>query len=240
MIPPRTYLPEIHDVHPGMERELDRLLEVLPEEARPLSSLLVVPDWSGRHPLSAHPAFSSRLRDFPGEKVLHGLTHSLGRDWWNTLAYGTENHAEFAALKAADAHERLSRGRRLFEDALGETPTWFCAPRWQQSAAVCEVLGQMGFQGYMLAGRYQAIDGARLSLPAICFDDGGLAWRRSAGRLQRAVMIRRWLAHGTPFRLTLHPNDLLDPKTWAQVIGLMTSLVENGWSPLAFHPSLVA
>ena len=238
MIPPRTYIPEIHDVHPGMERGLDRLLEALPEHARPLSAMLVVPDWAGLHPLHAHPAFVSRLRDFPGMKVLHGLTHTLGRDWWNTLSYGTENHAEFAALSAVEARDRLTRAKAGFEAAFQESPSWFCAPRWQQSAAVRRTLAEMGFEGYMLGCGYERIDGARARIPAICFDDGGHAWRRAAGRVQRGFLIRRWLAAGTPFRLTLHPNDLLDPQTWSQATGLITALEENGWQPQAFNRSL--
>lgn len=236
---PHTYIPEIHDVHPGMEREFDRLLAALPESARPLSALLVVPDWAGKFPLARHPAFATRLREFPGMKVLHGLTHTLGSDWWNTLSYGTENHAEFAALTAAEARERLTRGIAVFEEALGEIPSWFCAPRWQQNAAVRQTLGDLGFEGFMHGSRYESLDGTRMVLPAICFDDGGLAWRRSAGRVQRGLSIRRWLAAGTPFRLTLHPNDLLDPKTWRQATDLIAALQENGWQPLAFNRSLL-
>jgi uncharacterized protein len=239
MIPPRTYIPEIHDVHPGMECELEQLLAALPGNARPLSALLVVPDWGGRQPLHAHPAFVSRLRDFPGMKVLHGLTHSLGHDVWNRFFYGTENHAEFAALSAVAAHERLTRAMALHEDAFQESPTWFCAPRWQQSAAVRRTLAELGLEGYMLGSRYEKVDGTRLDVPAICFDDGGHAWRRAAGRVQRGLMIRSWLAAGTPFRLTLHPNDLSDPQTWAQVTGLITALEENGWQAMAFNRSLL-
>lgn len=237
---PRTFIPEIHDVHPGMEREMDLLLDALPEKARPLSALLVVPDWAGKFPLASHPAFAARLREFPGMKVLHGLTHTLGRDWWNTFSYGTENHAEFAALTDAQARDRLMRGITGFEDALGETPTWFCAPRWQQNAAVRRTLAGLGFEGFMLGSRYESVRGTRLTLPAICFDDGGLAWRRAAGRVQRGFSIRRWLARGTPFRLTLHPNDLLDPKTWRQATDLIAALQDNGWQPLGFNRSLLA
>jgi uncharacterized protein len=238
MIPPRTYIPEIHDVHPGMECELDRLLAALPVSARSLSALLVVPDWGGRHPLDAHPAFVSRLRDFPGMKVLHGLTHSLGHDGWNRIFYGTENHAEFAALSAVAARDRLTMAIMRYQEAFQKSPSWFCAPRWQQNAAVRRTLAEMGFEGYMLGSRYEKVDGTRLSVPAICFDDGGHAWRHAAGRVQRGFQIRRWLAAGTPFRLTLHPNDLSDPQTWAQATGLITALEENGWQPLAFNRSL--
>lgn len=234
MIPPLTYIPEIHDVHPGMEGGLDRLLGLLPEKARTRAALLVVPDWSGCQPLTRHPRFSASLRDFPGPKVLHGLTHTLGRDWWNTLAYGTENHAEFRTLDQADARSRLHEGARIYEDALGEMPAWFCAPRWQQSAAVRQVLGGMGFTGCMHSDRYEWISGGSLAIPALCFDEGAHAWRRVGGWMMRSVLIRRWLARGSPFRLTLHPRDLQDPQTLAQITGLISALEDNGWTAMAF------
>lgn len=240
MIPPRSYLPEIHDVHPGMEPELDRLLAALPAEAQPLALLLVVPNWFGKFPLAKFPKFVDRLKNLPGEKVLHGFTHTLGRDWWNTICYGTENHAEFAALSQTAAHDRLEQSTKMLTDALGQKPRWFCAPRWQQNAAARSALAALGFHGCMLSGRCETFSGRRFDMPAICFDDGGLAWRHAGGRLHRGWLIRRWLAHDTPFRLTLHPNDLADPKTWRQATELIATLQERGWKPLAFTDALFA
>lgn len=240
MIPPKHYIPEIHDVHPGMLAALERLLAALPDAARNLAPLLVVPDWSGNSPLHRHREFIARLRQLPGEKVLHGLTHSLGPDWWNTLAYGTENHAEFASLTEAQAGERLRSGVDLLTQAFGQAPRWFCAPRWQQNAAVEKALTALGFEGFMLAGRYEKVSGQRVQIPAICFDDGGHAWRHVAGRLQRKSMIRRWLANDTTFRLTLHPADLEDAKTWQQFTDLVATLEGEGWSPRAFDERLFA
>ena len=240
MIPPRSYLPEIHDVHPGMEPELDRLLAALPAEAQPLALLLVVPDWFGKFPLAKFPKFVERLKNFPGEKVLHGYTHTLGRDWWNTFWYGTENHAEFAALSEAAALDRLTRSKKMFETAFGQAPRWFCAPRWQQNAAAKAALAALGFHGCMLSGRCETFSGQRAEMPAICFDDGGLTWRHAGGRLHRRWQISRWLAHDTPFRLTLHPNDLLDPKSWRQATEFMDTLHNEGWKPLTFSDALFA
>lgn len=238
MIPPCTYLPEIHDVHPGMEPELDRLLAALPTEAQLLAPLLLVPDWFGQFPLADFPMFVDRLKNHPGEKVLHGFTHTLGHDWWNTILYGTENHAEFSTLSERSAHERLEFSMNMFTNALGQRPRWFCAPRWQQNTAVKTALATLGFHGFMLSGHCETFSGQYLDMPAICFDDGGLAWRRAGGRLQRDWQIRRWLQHGKPFRLTLHPNDLADPKTWRQATELIATLQERGWKPIAFNDAI--
>jgi len=234
MIPPRCYVPEIHDVHPGMAADLGRLVEAFPPAARPLAMMLVVPDWSGRYPLATHPAFVQRLKEFPGRKVLHGHTHTLGPDIWNSLFYGTENHSEFALLSAEEALAKLGRSMTEFKAAFGKAPGWFCAPRWQQNRATRAALETLKFEGFMLAGRYETVSGRRLEMPAVCFDDGGLAWRHVVNRAIRRRQIRRWLADGTPFRLTLHPADLLDPKTWRQVTDLMAALEAGGWTPLEF------
>ncbi len=239
MIPPKRYIPEIHDVHPRMMPALERLLGALPDEASRLAPLLVVPDWAGDSALDCHPEFVEMLRQLQGEKVLHGLTHSLGPDWWNRFAYGTENHAEFASLSEDQATARLTTAHKLHTEAFG-LPRWFCAPRWQQNAIVKTVLGRLGFEGFMLGSRYEKLSGARAAIPAICFDDGGHAWRHVAGRLQRKAMIRRWLANNTPFRLTLHPADLEDPKTWQQLTELVATLKGEGWQPLAFDDALFA
>jgi len=234
MIPPRHFVPEIHDVHPGMERELDLLLEAFPEAARPMAMMLVVPDWSGNHPLDRHPEFVRRLKEFPGRKVLHGYTHTLGQNLFNTLFYGTENHSEFASLSPAMASERLTRSKNLFTEAFGEEPSWFCAPRWQQNAAARAALGELGFEGFMLSGRYETLSGRKVEMPAVCFDDGGLGWRHVVNRAIRRGQFRRWLAEGTTFRLTLHPAELSVPETWRQVTDLMKTLQDEGWQPLEF------
>ncbi|BCU76033.1 DUF2334 domain-containing protein [Luteolibacter sp. LG18] len=217
-----------------MDRELDLLLEAFPESARSKAMVLVVPDWSGRYPLDRHPAFVQRLKVFPGRKVLHGYTHTLGPDLFNTLFYGTENHSEFASLSRAEARERLEKSRDLFATALGETPSWFCAPRWEQNAVVRETLVELGFEGFMLSNRYETVSGGRVEMPAVCFDDGGLAWRHTVNRSIRRVQLRRWIESGTTFRLTLHPAELSQPKTWRQVVDLMAELQDQGWQPLEF------
>ncbi|MEI2685616.1 MAG: DUF2334 domain-containing protein [Cypionkella sp.] len=94
-LPDRVYLPEIHDLHPGMAARIDPLLALLPHDARRVVAWSVVPDWQGRAPLTAHPGFCERLRGLEGDIVLHGLTHSLGPDWFNWVVYGHDNRSEF-------------------------------------------------------------------------------------------------------------------------------------------------
>jgi predicted deacetylase len=238
MIPARCYIPEIHDVHPGMAGQLDTLLAMLPEPARAAASLLIVPDWRGEERLTGQRDFLRRLESHPGTKILHGLTHSLGPDFWNRLSYGTENHAEFAHADEGWARERLGVAVGIFAEAIGRAPEWFCAPRWLQSSSTTRILGEFGLRGYMLRDRCVALDGACLAAPALCFDEGTEPLRVAAARMIRRWTIPRLLAAGRPFRLTLHPTDPLDAKTWQQAADCIAALEGGGWRPVAFEPSL--
>ena len=229
----RFYVPEIHDLHPGMAGRLDDLLAVLPERARECAAPLVVPAWQDRFPLEEDAAFVGRVKKLPGEKVLHGWTHSLGPDFVNWLIYGHDNRSEFARLSEADAAGRIAKGLRVFDACLGETPRWFCAPRWAQSRAATSALRKAGFFGYQLHNRCVVVDGPSVPLHAVCFDTGERKWKNGLARSARAGVIGRLLSAARPFRLTLHPADPEDPKTWGQVMDLMARLDDEGWKPVA-------
>lgn len=230
---PRTYLAELHDIHPGMEARLDDMLAVLPVRARERAAMLVVPNWQGRFPLDRHPDFCRRLATLPGRIVLHGATHSAGRNWWNTFWYGHENRSEFAHLSRMEARRLLDRGRGAIERYIGPSPQWFCAPRWKQGRSTSEVLADAGFTGSLRRDRIELANGAAAKMPAIGFDEGERRWKtRLAVRLREGV-IARTLARGTPFRLALHPSDLDDMPTWEQVTRLITGLESDGWTPVS-------
>lgn len=234
----RFYVPEIHDVYPGMEARLDEMLAVLSEEARRRVPLLVVPEWQGSAPLADAPALCAWLAGLPGEKVLHGWTHSLGPDFLNWLLYGHDNRSEFARLGKEEARERIFRGVAAMESALGAQPRWFCAPRWQQGAATKEVLREAGFRGYMLRSGYWLMSGETVPLSALCFDEGERRLRNALLRIPRQHTTRRRLARGTPFRLTLHPADPADPAAWAEVKALVARLEAEGWRALSHEEAI--
>ncbi len=228
-LPDRVYLPEIHDLHPGMAARIDPLLALLPPGARRVVAWSVVPDWQGRAPLTAHPAFCERLRGLGGDIVLHGLTHSLGPDWLNWVVYGHDNRSEFRRLSEAEAARRLDGGRALLTAATGQVPLWFCAPRWQQSAAVARLLRARGFAGWMLPGKLERTQGSALPIPAVNFDEGARALPLALGHLRRHGAIRRHLSSGSAFRLVLHPDDLDRPASLRDIRALVAALEANGW-----------
>ncbi|MBO6719077.1 MAG: DUF2334 domain-containing protein [Rhizobiaceae bacterium] len=228
----RFYVPEVHDVHPGMEDRLEALLDVWPAEARPHLALLVVPNWQDRFPLAAAPRFAERVAQLPGERVLHGWTHSLGPDWWNWLMYGHDNRSEFASLNRAEALQRVSAAMDAFASHFAAKPKWFCAPRWQQSRAATEVLREAGVEGCMLGGSLQLFSGASAPLPALNFDEGPRKLKAAVLRRFRETTIGRRFREGKPFRVALHPDDVSDEPTWRQVGRVIARLADEGWTPI--------
>ena len=234
----RFYVPEIHDLYPGSADRLDMLLGALPDKARERAALLLVPYWQQQHRLDSAGGFCRTLRDFPGDVVLHGWTHSLGFAWWDWLWCGHDNRSEFAGLSEREATRRLMLGRSAFADAIGRVPRWFCAPRWQQNRAVTAALKATGFVGFHLHNRVELCSGERISLPALCFDEGERSLGIAIGRTLRTRNISTLLRQGRPFRLTLHPTDMCYAKTWRQLTGLIARLDAEGWAPLSLDEAL--
>lgn len=237
-LPKRRYLVEIHDLHPATERMLEVLLSALPEPARRAAILLVVPKWGDLDPLDPESGFVDRLNRHPAEKVLHGLTHTLGPSLVDRIWFGTENHAEFARLGDAEARARIDRAGAIFRSCFGSAPAWFCPPRWRLSEAGAGALAAAGFEGFMLADRLVPLGGASVPIPAVCFDEGRRRWKIAAARALRRPRVGRLLERGDSFRLTLHPSDPGDPATWSEVGALIEALGDGGWEPLPFAEAL--
>ncbi len=227
----RFYIPEVHDVHPGMEASLEGLLALLPPAARDRAALLVVPNWQGREPLERDGALVARLRAHRGEKVLHGWTHSLGPEFWNWLVYGHDNRSEFARLGGDQALDRLRKGRATLVETLGAAPRWFCAPRWQQAPAVAAALGRVGIAHHQTA-RGLMLDGEFVPCPALNFDEGERRLKAALAGLTRRPATARLLRTQTPFRLALHPADAVRPAIRAEIETLLRRLDDDGWRPL--------
>lgn len=228
----RFYVPEIHDVYPGMEAELEAMIDVLPAPARAEAALLVVPDWQGHAAIGDSRPFVERVAALPGEKVLHGFTHSLGPDFLNWLLYGHDNRSEFARLDRAEAADRIGRGVEAFA-GLGVRPRWFCAPRWQQSAGARAALAAAGFEAFMAVRGYELLAGPSVPLPALNFDEGDRKLRNRVMHALRKGRIARLLAAGRPFRVALHPADVEDPVAWGQVERLFARLEGEGWEAVS-------
>ncbi len=216
-----------------MASRLDDLLGLLPREARDAAALLVVPDWHGRGALEPESGLCRRLRDMPGEKVLHGWTHSLGPDLLNWLVYGHENRSEFGRLTETEAAGRLARSLDIYRRCFAAEPRWFCAPRWAESAGAAAALREAGIARRMLRARLEIGESTSVPLPALCFDAGDRSLPVAVMRQAREPALRRLMAGGRPFRLTLHPSDPDHAATWAQMKRLVRRLETEQWIALS-------
>ena len=226
---PRLFLPEVHDLHPGMADRIDALRDLIPPESRHAISWLVVPNWQDKEPISHAPDLANRLRGLGGTQVLHGWTHSRGRDWANFIMYGHDNRSEFRGITTAEATVRLDFAHAMFRTINGTAARWFCAPRWQQTLALGQLLRARGYHGWLDRQSVALATGDRLLIPALNFDDGERRLPQAFGHLRRRGAIRSLLATGQSFRLALHPDDLDRPAILRQISDLVSALHDSGW-----------
>lgn len=230
----KTYLPEIHDLHPGMADRLDRMIEAFPPAASAHIAFSVVPNWMDAAPLNASPDFVQRIKALPGKLVLHGWTHTKGPSVLNWLLYDQENRSEFAGLSQTETERRIDAGLAMFDAAGLARPTWFCAPRWTASASLHQTLFDRGFEGH-LARNALDLSNSSLPVPPLNFDEGGREWKIAPGRVLREAVISRLLSAEKPFRLVLHPDDLDHPKTFAQFERTVARMTRDGWTPVSIE-----
>lgn len=229
---PKTYLPEIHDLHPGMTDRLETMRMAFPEAARDHIVYSVVPNWMGEAPVDKNPDFIRLIKSLPGVLALHGWTHSQGSDFVNWLLYGHENRSEFLGRDRPTTEALVDQGLAMFKAAGLPRPRWFCAPRWHPSDSLSDVLFERGFEGN-LDGRGLEYAHTTLPVPPLNFDEGERQWKIRPGRVLRAGLIARLMKAERCFRLVLHPDDLDHPKTFAQFQRTVSRLEANGWTPVS-------
>jgi uncharacterized protein len=232
----RRYVVEVHDVSATDPSMAQRLLDCVPADAAQRAALLIVPNWGGHAPFEATDGVSSSLGRVGATRVLHGCTHSLGRSLMNAIWYGTDDEGEFARLDAREATRRLTTGIELFSRAFGAAPEWFCAPRWQASAASRQALERARL-GLLDRDEIVTRDGRRIASPVVWFDDGVRLAARVVGGLQRRYRVRRALRGRAMVRIALHPRDL-SPSTRAEVSALFDRLQRDGWEPASLDEAV--
>jgi predicted deacetylase len=140
----------IHDVSPRFEPQVDALYDRLSGLlGGPRLAMLVVPDFEDGAPLSANPAYAAKLRGWAAagvEMFLHGWCH---RDDAKVRGFMqkhmTAGAGEFAQLTRDEANRRLTEGRKVVEDAIGQTVAGFIAPAWLYSDAAKDALKDQQF-----------------------------------------------------------------------------------------------
>ncbi len=198
----KTVIVSIHDVSPRFQKEAETILNHFVDVP---VCVFITPLWDGWHRFK--PDFIEILRDT--EKVLHGLTHrSHGRDLGgNIMAFSSRSDRELFHLSREQTYRRVDLGRRLFENAFGETPLGYVPPTWFHNRYSISLLHEMGFLFTETAR--QIIDlrqNEKNNAVAICLDYGN-------NRLLETFFTYGWrfiVHHFSPdvVRLSVHPSDV--------------------------------
>ena len=229
----RRFLLELHDLSPANPGAHTRMLDCVPVPLSSEATLLVVPDWYGSAPIRR-----DHVRELSGgsssQRVLHGLTHSVGRRWRDCFWYGTPNEGEFASLDFSVARLRLAHASELWQEAFGEPPRWFCAPRWQLSAGARRAVRELGL-GLLERDLLVTPQGHRVDAPALWFDHGTRRGAQLVGRLHTLIRGRHVLRNNTLVRIALHPRDAETARSREEISGIFGRLVRDGWEPASLE-----
>ena len=208
-------LASIHDVGPRFESEVDRLVDRLEAHVGPgCFAMLVVPDHWGGAPLSAAPAFATKLRrwaDSGVEMFLHGWSHRDdsahdGAAAWKAK-HMTAGEGEFLGLDQPEAARRLRAGRAVVEDAIGRPVSGFIAPAWLYGPGARAAIAAERFalaEDHMRV--WNPVSGAVLARGPV------ITWAsRSKGRIASslafAALARVALQPLRTVRIAVHPGD---------------------------------
>ena len=213
----RRLLASIHDVGPKFEGQVEILVDAIERHVGTAKfAMLVVPDHWDEAPLSAAPAFQGKLRrwaDAGVEIFLHGWRH---RDDAPAKGFAqkhmTAGEGEFSALSRADAGARISDGRKIVEDVIGQSVAGFVAPAWLYSQGALDAVRDAGFalaEDHMKV--WQPVSGNVVARGPV------ITWAsRSPGRIRSSLMVAaaaRMLPQALPTaRIAVHPGDVAVPE----------------------------
>ncbi|MDR7156712.1 putative deacetylase [Sphingobium xenophagum] len=149
----RALLASIHDVGPGFEKEVDRLVGLMTDTLRcSRFAMLVVPNHWGCHPIRSGSPFANRLRAWSEsgiEMFVHGWYHKDIVEHHGIKGlkarYMTAREGEFLGLSYSEAARRMEDGRALVEDIIGRKAAGFIAPAWLYGWGAMEALLDSSF-----------------------------------------------------------------------------------------------
>jgi len=214
----------IHDVCPGSQAQVGKMLDDLAAVGVPKTSLLVIPNRHKKDPAFSDTEFCSWLRHKQAarhEAVLHGYYHmriAQGEPtgWKRLMAkHYTAGEGEFFDLDYETAKELLIRGREEMTESLGQEPSGFIAPAWLLGPEALKAVLEMPFSyttriGDVLrpgpgVGPERMEDAISHASQSLCYSVRA-PWRRACSLVWNEVLLA-WLGYRPLIRIGLHPPD---------------------------------
>lgn len=230
----------VHDVSPATADETHQWCTDADNLGIPVSLLVIPGPWRGMR-LDDAPDYAQVLqrRAAQGDDlVLHGWTHTAGpegtrlrRTFGRLVARGA---AEFAALDAATAAQRLAAGQQVMT-RHGLATEGFTPPGWLASPGTHQALRETGFRYVTTHIGVHDLSTARLHRAfALSHRPGG---GRSAERLAAAAL-GAWARHGARrgalVRIALHPDDLHRPGLRDHTLRAIEAILAAGGRALTY------
>jgi predicted deacetylase len=226
----------LNDVTPAFETEIRQALDLIRQWRLPGPALCVVPDYHGRWPLDAHPAFSDFVKDLHGggcEILLHGYDHRApggvrpdGVVERVKARLLTSGEAEFQTLPFGRTMERLGRGLGMLERSVGVRPEGFVAPGWLEHPDTYRALDASGFafhEDFLGVEDLRSLE--RRPAPVISFTSHNLL--RTYASLAWARALMRVVRRPGDLRLALHPGDFASGMLGAAIGDLARAIGEE-------------
>jgi len=222
---PRTLVVSIHDVTPASLPRVEMILGELEKLRIRRTSLLVIPNYHERLPISEHPHFSEKIRARAAKGhdiVLHGYFHKRkrrkGESFFKrmmTRVY-TSDEGEFYDISEERAMGKILKGLGDLR-GCGLNPNGFIAPAWLLSAGGEAAARSLGLQFTNRLG--STIDLQQ----GTSFKSQSLVWSvRSAWRVAASLKWNRRLENRLKLnplmRLSIHPVDFDHDSVAAQIL----------------------
>jgi len=234
----------VHDISPRNLSACRTVVSSLAERGLSRLGLLVIPaDPEG--PLTPDGETAEWLRELAAaghEVILHGYYHRrLPADalaLWPALAdrLVARGVGEFVALDAAEATDRLTKGRAALA-AAGLPTEGFIAPAWLHSRATRGALRAAGFRYYTSHAALHDLARSQTFGSFTLCNRPGSAWgdwsARRVNELLLACQGRRPL-----LRVAVHPADVGPGRPFAHTLGLLDELLRRGRQSMTYSEYL--
>ncbi|MDB6145667.1 MAG: deacetylase [Pseudomonas sp.] len=228
----------LHDVAPETWVDYQPFVEAVDALGNVPMTLLVVPDFHRRNPVSLDQRFQQVLEQRLArgdELALHGYYHYddgptpwTPRDYFMRRVFTWEG--EFYALDREKARERLQAGVDLFQH-LGWPLHGFVAPAWLMSRGTREALRDLPFSYTSDAQHlYQLPDFSRVEAPGIVWSARS-AWRRGLSKVVSDRLEQKY-QNASTLRLGIHPVDMRHEFSRNYWLQTLQRLMENGRTPM--------